>query len=79
MKYNSNETLLAVGSHDNFIYIYDVLKDYELRTKCVGHSSFITCIDWVENQNTIRTNCGAYELLYFNIPDKVTPATKNDV
>jgi len=70
MKYNPSETLLAVGSHDNNIYIYDAQKNYDLRTKCVGHSSYITCLDWVSNQNTIWTNCGAYELLYFNIPDK---------
>ena len=30
MRYNPSETLLAVGSHDNNIYIYDVKYDYSL-------------------------------------------------
>jgi len=46
IRYNPSETLLAVGSHDNNVYIYDVKDDYSLRTKCVGHSSYITCLDW---------------------------------
>lgn len=30
IKYSPDESLLACGSHDNKIYIYDVKKDYEL-------------------------------------------------
>ena len=77
MKYNPSESLLAVGSHDNHVYIYES-KGYSLLTKCVAHSSYITCLDWAADKNTIRTNCGAYELLYFDIPNKQTPVTKND-
>lgn len=51
MLYNPQETKLAVGSHDNFIYIYDVLRNYKLINKLVGHSSFITAFDWSIDTN----------------------------
>lgn len=46
MRYSPDENLLAVGSHDNNIYIFDCQKQYALRTKCIGHTSYITCFDW---------------------------------
>lgn len=33
---------------------------------CVGHSSYITALDWSEDSKWIRTNCGAYELLFWD-------------
>lgn len=69
MAYSPNETKLAVGSHDNYIYIYSAFQEYQLLTTCTSHHSYITCLDWSADGNTIRTNCGAYELLFFNVPD----------
>ena len=34
------------------------------------HNSFITAFDWSADSTYIRTVCGAYEKLYFNIVDK---------
>lgn len=70
MKYSPDGNYLAVGSHDNNIYIYDVKKDYALYYKCNKHNSFVTSIDWSLDSTYIRTVCGAYEKLYFNIKDK---------
>lgn len=64
IRYSPNEELLACGSHDNRIYIYDV-KDYTLWTTLIGHTSFITSLDWSMDSSVIRSNCGAYDLLYF--------------
>lgn len=53
--------MLAVGSHDNRIYIYSVDQDkYSLLGSLKGHSSFITGIDWSEDGKTLRSVCGAY-------------------
>jgi WD40 repeat protein len=55
---------LAVGSHDNVIYVYD--NNYKLKAKCKKHSSFITSFDWSLDSNFIQSTCGAYELLFFD-------------
>ena len=58
--------MLAVGSHDNYIYIYNT-SDWSLKYKMFGHSSFIIALDWSQDNTYIRSNCGAYELLFWTI------------
>lgn len=70
MKYSPDNSMLAVGSHDNLIYVYDVNKDYELYCKFNKHNSFVTSLDWSKDGTYIRSVCGAYEKLYFNVKDK---------
>jgi len=69
MSYNPDYDKLAVGSHDNYIYIYPIDSEgvYTRSRKLEGHSSFITAIDWSLDSSYIRTNCGAYELLFFTL------------
>jgi len=76
--YSPDESLLAVGSHDNNIYIYDVEAKYSLRCKLVGHNSYITCLDWAEDNSYVRSNCGGYELLFFQIPEAKENKVKNN-
>lgn len=45
MEYSPDGNKLAVGSHDNNIYIYST-SDYSLIGKCTKHNSFIVSIDW---------------------------------
>lgn len=67
MVYSPDNKYLAVGSHDNMIYILDTKKyDDKKCKKLTGHSSFITSIDWSLDSGYLRSNCGAYELLFFN-------------
>jgi WD40 repeat protein len=68
IKYSPKEDRLAVGSHDNNIYILKVEGDqYTLEGACKAHQSFITNIDWSCDGNYIHTNCGAYEYLFFDV------------
>jgi len=60
---------LAVGSHDNHIYIYDITRNYRKIARCVGHHSFITALDWSIDSTYLRTNSGDYELLFWSMPD----------
>ncbi len=62
--------MLAVGSHDNNIYVYEVNNDYKLLVKFAKHNSFVTSLDWSKDCTYIRSVCGAYEKLYFNVKDK---------
>ncbi|XP_027003729.1 echinoderm microtubule-associated protein-like 2 isoform X2 [Tachysurus fulvidraco] len=68
IRYSPDGAYLAVGSHDNFIYIYAVTENgrkYSRLSKCTGHSSFVTHLDWSTNSQYIVTNSGDYEILYW--------------
>ena len=77
MVFSPDNKYLAVGSHDNFIYVFDTNKYDEKKAtkkwKLTGHSSFITALDWSQDGKFIRSVCGAYELLFFNMSGKDGP------
>ncbi|GJQ81508.1 hypothetical protein Trydic_g14660 [Trypoxylus dichotomus] len=74
IQYAPNGNMVAIGSRDNYVYIYERSDDstYNKLGKCVGesgssgHSSYITHVDWSADNQYIRTNSGDYELLYWN-------------
>ncbi|XP_076252565.1 echinoderm microtubule-associated protein-like 2 isoform X2 [Rhynchophorus ferrugineus] len=69
IKFSPDGSLVALGSRDNQIYIYQVSEDgmkYSRVGRCSGHSSFITHLDWAVDNQTLRSNSGDYELLYWN-------------
>ncbi|KAK3732810.1 hypothetical protein QZH41_017712, partial [Actinostola sp. cb2023] len=69
IKYSPDGKYIAVGSHDNFIYIYTVSEDgrtYRRHGKLSGHSSFITHLDWSDDSQYLQSNSGDYEILYWN-------------
>lgn len=71
MVFSPDNKYLAIGSHDNMIYLLDTNSYSEKKmTKLTGHSSFITALDWALDSSYIRSVCGAYELLFFNIKSK---------
>ncbi|NXU48193.1 EMAL1 protein, partial [Turnix velox] len=68
MRYSPDGNFLAIGSHDNCIYIYGVSENgrkYTRIGKCSGHSSFITHLDWSVNSQYLMSNSGDYEILYW--------------
>ncbi|MEW5309958.1 MAG: hypothetical protein WDW38_001797 [Sanguina aurantia] len=65
VQYSPDGSKLATGSHDNAIDIYDVQRGYVRIARCKGHSSYITHMDWSTDSRTIQSNCGAFELLYW--------------
>merc|ERR1719414_562708 len=59
---------MAIGSHDNGIYVYRVSENgrkYNKVGKCIGHTSFVTHIDWSSDSQYLRSNSGDYEILYW--------------
>ena len=72
MVFSPDGKYLAVGSHDNMIYLV-ATKTYKKVTKLTGHSSFITSLDWSQDSSYIRSVCGAYELLFFNCSNSAKP------
>ncbi|XP_067875081.1 LOW QUALITY PROTEIN: echinoderm microtubule-associated protein-like 2 [Heterodontus francisci] len=68
MRYSPDGNFLAIGSHDNYVYIYAVAENgrkYNRVGRCSGHSSFITHLDWSTDSRYIVTNSGDYEILYW--------------
>jgi len=74
LKYSPNDKYLAIGSHDNKIYVYSSSKGSVIKSKSGkpyggGKStSFITHLDWTEDSSAIRTTDGSYEILYYVMP-----------
>ncbi|XP_071657661.1 echinoderm microtubule-associated protein-like 3 isoform X2 [Patagioenas fasciata] len=70
VRFSPDGSFLAIGSHDNFIYIYSVTEGGRKFTRfgrCVGHSSFITHLDWSKDGRFIMSNSGDYEILYWDV------------
>uniref|UniRef100_A0A2K6KJB0 EMAP like 3 n=1 Tax=Rhinopithecus bieti TaxID=61621 RepID=A0A2K6KJB0_RHIBE len=70
VRYSPDGLYLAIGSHDNVIYIYSVSSDGAKSSRfgrCMGHSSFITHLDWSKDGNFIMSNSGDYEILYWDV------------
>ncbi|XP_052009716.1 LOW QUALITY PROTEIN: echinoderm microtubule-associated protein-like 1 [Xyrauchen texanus] len=68
MRFSPDGNFLAIGSHDNYIYIYAAAengKKYSRVGKCSGHSSFITHLDWSVDSQYLVSNSGDYEILYW--------------
>ncbi|KAH9120424.1 hypothetical protein LEN26_011110 [Aphanomyces euteiches] len=63
VKYTPDGTLLALGSHDQRIYLYNA-PAYTKRCVLKGHSSSITHIDFSADSKYLQSNCSAYELLF---------------
>ncbi|XP_041703168.2 echinoderm microtubule-associated protein-like 1 isoform X5 [Coregonus clupeaformis] len=68
VRFAPDGNFLAIGSHDNYIYIYAVGnggRKYSRLGKCSGHSSFITHLDWSVDSQYLVSNSGDYEILYW--------------
>jgi WD40 repeat protein len=66
MKFSPNGEFLAVGSHDNSIYVFS-MPTMALHKKIGKSSSYITHLDWSVDSAAIRTNDGSYELLFYEV------------
>merc|ERR1712100_755682 len=60
---------VAIGSQDNNIYLHDVNSSFSVRAMCTKHNKFITDMDFSVDSATLQSNCGGYELLFYNTID----------
>lgn len=71
IKYSPCEKYLATGSHDNQVYVYEIVDGkYHLYKNFNKHSSYVQAFDWSLDSTYIRSADGAYDKLYFNITTK---------
>ena len=66
VKYSPNGRQLAAGNHENHIDLYDVRQNYHHRKRLSGHSSYVMKLDWSADSKLLVSNCGAYEILYWD-------------
>ena len=66
MHYSPSGIKLAVGSHDNKIYIYLAPKYTQVHV-FQGHSNFVNGLDWSIDSKYIRSTSADYELLYWDV------------
>ncbi|XP_078620159.1 echinoderm microtubule-associated protein-like 2 [Branchiostoma floridae x Branchiostoma japonicum] len=70
LKYSPNGEMLAVGSHENCIYVYTVHnngRSYQKMGTLRGHSSYVTHLDWDVSSRFLQSTSGDYELLYWDV------------
>lgn len=81
----SGPGILAAGSNDLKIYLYDVWKGYELIARCVGHSGTIEHLDWslpidshckLDGLTILQSNDTSREILHWD-PRTGRQITKN--
>jgi len=70
MAYSPDHSLLAVGSHDQMIYICNTASYEKKIKKMSGHSGALLGLDWSINGDWIRSSDGAHELLFWNPSEK---------
>ena len=83
IKFSADGRLLALGSQDTKIYLYDVQNDstrsFHLRVKCERHNSYITHLDFDQEGAYLQSNCGANELLFYKTADGEQVAHPSDL
>ncbi|XP_070560903.1 echinoderm microtubule-associated protein-like 1 isoform X3 [Ptychodera flava] len=70
IKFSPDGGILAVGSHDNIIYLFSVMDDGQVYRKIGilrGHENFITHIDWSKDGCYIQSVSGNYDLMYWDV------------
>ena len=65
MKYSPNGEMLAIGGFDRKLYVYSVTDAYSLSCVISQHNSFISHVDFSEDSAWLQSNCGGFELAFF--------------
>ena len=66
LQYSPDARLLAAGSADGTICIYDCDRQCALRGRCVGHLGPVVQIDWTSVRHAVIRACGGDQVSYWN-------------
>ena len=66
MRYSPDGKWLAIGSHDNYVYIYDTVR-YTKKSRDWKHSGAVLGLDWSKDSTAIKTHGGEHDLLFWNV------------
>ena len=62
VRFSPDGKLVAAGSHDAVIDVFDVTRGGVRLSRCCGHSSTVTHMDWSTNSIYLMTNSTSYEV-----------------
>ena len=65
VEFSPNGRFLAAGCRDNYIYVYDVNKDFKLVGVAKGHSSFIQHLTWSKDSSVLLSDDGEWCKMIF--------------
>eukprot|EP00948_MAST-09A_sp_MAST-9A-sp1_P002160 g2160.t1 len=63
IKFSPDGNSLAVASQDNKIYLYDVSNGFLAKAVMDRHNSYVTNVDFSEDNQYLQSNCGAFEYI----------------
>jgi WD40 repeat protein len=66
IKFNPDDSLMAVGAHDMMIVVYGVKQNFQRLKVMKGHTSTVTHFDWSLDGKIIMSNCTSYSILFFD-------------
>jgi WD40 repeat protein len=79
MVYSPDETMLAIGGHDDTLYIYKIVDgDYKLVKACSEFSSAVTALDWSLDSQYLRSIDQAYAKLYHKATGEQVPSGESN-
>ncbi|CAG9462117.1 unnamed protein product [Pedinophyceae sp. YPF-701] len=67
LAYAPSGRVLAAGSRDGSIALYDARNRHRLLTVCRGHSAAIECMDFSRDSRVLQSNCASYEILHWDV------------
>jgi len=82
IKYSPDGRYLAVGTHGSVIVILDARNNYtpidmnNAQKALDKHNSAILQVDWSADGKHMRSNCRAYELLFWNMKDPINTSAQ---
>ncbi|ETV68606.1 hypothetical protein, variant [Aphanomyces astaci] len=65
LKYSPDGKYLAVGAKDNCMHVFD--DSYKKVSKCEGHATYVSHIDWSVDGHLMQTNSADGEILYWQV------------
>mmetsp|Transcript_43623 Transcript_43623/g.70852 ORF Transcript_43623/g.70852 Transcript_43623/m.70852 type:complete len:523 (+) Transcript_43623:877-2445(+) len=77
IQYSPLGDVIAAGCHDNSIYLVSCIGKKLGSLK--GHSSFITHLDFSADGRYLQTNCGTYEILFWDVSSREQITRSNEV
>lgn len=69
IQFSPDGTHVALGCHDNDVYIYELLSEgrsVSLKVRCKAHTSSVSHLDWSKDGENLQSTSTDYELLFWD-------------
>jgi len=67
IRFSPSGNLVAAGSADNVVHIFDAANDFQYKGKLGGHSSVILKVDFSVDEKYLQTCSQSYELIFYDL------------